>query len=298
METIYLQHPIAESIAEKMDSCVLALGFFDGVHVGHQGILETAKQMAKQKQCTFGVMTFYPHPKDILFPDREPMTYLTPLPLKAERFEKLGIEKLFIVEFTPEFARLSPEEFVEQFLCGLKCKHVVAGFDYHYGSKGKGTMETLEAYGGGRFGVTTVHKIEHQCEKISSTVIRELLAEGCVKEVPSYLGDFYEVQATVNDYSLFYKNDQFMKVSVQKGYRIPKLGVYQVNVEFDGRLFKGVCHQITVDKEAASLLIQVKDCFADTSSQTVKVRWIDFICAKQNEAYGISEYTQKDELVI
>src|SRR4051812_48675880 len=99
METIYIRHPIAESIATEMESCVLALGFFDGVHLGHRGILETAKQIAEQKQHTFGVMTFYPHPKDILFPDRESMTYLTPLPVKEERFEKLGVEKLFIVEF-------------------------------------------------------------------------------------------------------------------------------------------------------------------------------------------------------
>ncbi|KON69459.1 cytidyltransferase [Peribacillus butanolivorans] len=298
METIYIQHPIAESIATEMESCVLALGFFDGVHIGHRGILETAKKMAKQKQCTFGVMTFYPHPKDILFPDREPMTYLTPLPVKEERFEKLGVEKLFIVEFNPDFARLSPEDFVEQYITGLRCKHVVAGFDYHYGSKGLGNMETLSNHRLGKFDVTTVHKIEHASEKISSTAIRELLAGGHVKVVPDYLGEFYEVHGDVKQNSLFYKNHQFIKVSIDKEYRVPKLGVYHIQVELDGHIYEGTCHQISIHDQRSSILLQLNDCFVDTSMKRVKVKWIDYIYGKQNEAFGVNEYTQKDEHVI
>lgn len=73
-----------------MESCVLALGFFDGVHIGHKGILEVAKEMAQQKQFTFGVMTFYPHPKDIINPNQGPMKYLTPLPIAFNRKCRIG----------------------------------------------------------------------------------------------------------------------------------------------------------------------------------------------------------------
>ena len=298
MEVIYIRHPKLQSITAEMESCVLALGFFDGVHIGHQGILEKAKQIAKQKQCTFGVMTFYPHPKEVLFPDSEPMTYLTPLPVKEERFAEQGVEKRFIVEFTPDFARLSPEDFVKQYIMGLRCVHVVAGFDYYYGYKGLGDMETLSKYRPEHFEVTTVHKIEHECEKISSTAIRQLLADGRIKDVPKYLGDYYEVQGIVKQNTLFYKNNQFLKVLVEEAYRVPKLGVYRIQVELDGKTYEGICHQMSMSGHQSSLLIQLRNCFVDTYRKRMKVKWIDYMYGKQNESYGINEYMHKDGLVI
>lgn len=298
LETIYIRTPIVESIFTEMEPCVLALGFFDGVHIGHQGILETAKEIAQQKQCTFGVMTFYPHPKDILFPDKEPMTYLTPLPIKEERFKNLGVEKLFVVEFNPDFACISPEDFVQQYIIGLSCVHVVAGFDYQYGSKGSGNMKTLSEYNPKSFEVTTVHKIEYHSEKISSTGIRKLLEEGQVEKVPQYLGDYYEIHGEVKQNALFYKNHQFLKLEVEKEYRMPKLGVYRITVEIDDNIYDGTCQQISLNGDQPFLLIQLKDCYTDTYRKRMKVKWVDYMYGKQNENYGIHEYMQMDELVI
>lgn len=298
METIYIQNSTDKSKLNITETCVLALGFFDGVHIGHQKILETAKQIAEQKRCTFGVMTFYPHPKDILFPYLEPMTYLTPLPSKEDRFKKLGVEKLFVVEFNPEFARISPEDFVEQYIIGLGCIHVVAGFDYHYGYKGLGNMKTLSEYHPRSLEVTTVSKIEHDDEKISSTAIRNLLDEGHVNKVPMYLGDFYEIYGEVNQSSLFYKKHPFLKLIVDKGYRMPKPGIYHIQVEIDGNHYGGTCHQISINKQQPSLLIQVKVCAVDPYKKRIKVKWLDYKYGKQNESYGMNEYMNKDELVI
>ncbi|WP_068983662.1 cytidyltransferase [Lysinibacillus xylanilyticus] len=298
METITIKSSIDKSTFTEMEACVLALGFFDGVHIGHQRILETAKRIAMQKQCAFGVMTFYPHPKDILFPHMEPMTYLTPLPLKEDRFEKLGVEKLFVVEFSPEFARLSPNDFVEQYILGLGCIHVVAGFDYQYGYKGLGNMKTLSEYIPGNLEVTTVPKIQHDDEKISSTAIRKLLDEGHMQKIPMYLGDFYEVSGEVNQSSLFYKNHQFLKLIVKNSYRMPKLGIYHIQVEIDGHNYDGTCHQISINEQHTSLLIQLKDCSVDPYKKRIKVKWLDYKYGKQNESYGMNEYMKNDELVI
>lgn len=298
METIYIQNSISNSKTTNKEACVLALGFFDGVHIGHQRILETAKQIAKQKQCVFGVMTFYPHPKEILFPHMGPMTYLTPLPIKEDRFEKLGVEKLFVVEFSPEFARTSPKDFVEQYILGLGCIHVVAGFDYHYGSKGLGNMKTLSEYNPRSLEVTTVPKFQHNDEKISSTAIRKLLEEGHVKKIPLYLGDFYEIYGEVNQSSLFYKKHQFLKLIVDKGYRIPKSGIYHIQVEIDGNNYDGTCHQISINKQQSALLLQIKNCSVDSYKKRIKVRWLDYKYGKQNESYGMDEYMKKDELAI
>ncbi|KKB44380.1 riboflavin kinase [Bacillus thermotolerans] len=297
METYYLEQ-LDDTEKIKITPCVLALGFFDGVHIGHRGILETARQAAKETGYAFSVMTFYPHPKDILFPDREPMTYLTPLPVKEERFRELGVDQLFIVKFTPEFARLSPEAFIGRYILALQCKHVVAGFDYHYGHKGKGNMGTLTEAGRGLFDVTTVQKITDQEEKVSSTAIRERLAAGRVEEVPRLLGDFYEVMGEVKQPSLFYRNYQFMKVDVQEEYRLPKPGVYVVKAEVDGRLYMGVCQQMSSTGRQSTLLIQLKDCLTDISGKEVKIKWIEHIYSRYRETSDMYDYIQRDEMVI
>ncbi|KAB7707049.1 cytidyltransferase [Bacillus aerolatus] len=298
METIYIEHSNSMQATVESAPCVLALGFFDGVHVGHRGILEAAKEAARQKGCKFSVMTFYPHPRDVIFPDREPMTYLTPLPVKEERFRELGVDQLFIVKFTPDFARLSPEDFIQHYIISLQCKHVVAGFDYHYGHKGKGNMETLTEAGRGKFDVTTIRKIEQHEEKISSTAIRELLSAGKVETVPGLLGCFYEVRGEVKQNSLFYKNHQFIKVDTSENYRFPKLGVYRVEVEMDGRVYSGICHQMSVADRKPSLLVQLQNCFAETQGKQITIKWKKYLYGKLSESSGMNDYMQRDELVI
>ena len=288
METIYIQHPISDSVKRRMESCVLALGFFDGVHKGHQGIMQTAKEIAKRKQLTFAVMTFYPHPSDVVNPNQAPMKYLTPLPIKEERFEQMGVEKLFVVKFDSHFASLSPEDFVNQYIIGLQGKHVVAGFDYHYGNKGKGNMEILAGEGIGKFAVTTVKKIEHSHEKISSTLIRQLLSTGNVNSIPDFLGDFYEVRGEVMHSSLYHQYNQFLKIAIDQSFTMPTPGVYKVLVEIEKKIYKGVCHQISLKDNHRSLLVHLPDCFIDTRHKKVNVKWQQYIIGKQKEAYDMS----------
>ena len=298
METIHIEYTNQIPTLAGSTPCVLALGFFDGVHIGHLGILEAAKTAARKKGYKFNVMTFYPHPKDILFPDREPMTYLTPLPVKEERFEKLGVDQLFIVKFTPSFAKLSSEDFIEQYIIGLHCNHVVAGFDYQYGHKGKGNMETLTEAGRGKFEVTTIRKIEQQAKKISSTAVRELLAAGKVERASELLGHLYEIRGKVKQNSLFYKNHQFIKVDIEKEYRLPKLGVYRVKAEIEGRMYEGVCHQMSITGRQPSLLVQLKDCFTDAHGKKVNIKWLKYMFGKQRETSEVNDYIQRDEMVI
>ncbi|MBS2968451.1 cytidyltransferase [Metabacillus sp. KIGAM252] len=269
METIYLSKPPVKASASE--ECVLAFGFFDGVHFGHKGILEKARLIAAGKNCAFGVMTFYPHPSDILFPERKPMTYLTPLSVKIKRFEQLGVDKLFVIEFNPELARLSPEDFVEQYIKSLRCIHAVAGFDYHYGFKGEGSMKTLPIHGAGSFEVTSVEKIEREGTKISSTEIRRLLDAGKAEAIPDYLGDYFEVEGVVTQCSRLADHEQFASVAPDPDYRLPNKGVYQIKVQIGIRTYLGICHQITNQVNRSSLLLQVKNCPEDIRSKRLKL---------------------------
>jgi riboflavin kinase / FMN adenylyltransferase len=225
----------------KPEPCVMALGFFDGVHVGHRKIIETAKRLAKKKQLTLAVMTFFPHPSQVIPASKKVSSYLSPLSVKQEIFAELGVEKLYIVKFDENFSKLSHREFVDRFLISLCCRHAVAGFDFTYGYKGEGTMEQLEQDGKGIFEVTTVPEVKYKSKKISSSMIRQLLLSGMVHDVPYYLGDYYSVLCMIVDLEEEDKKMTF-RARLEYDYMIPKIGKYIVRIEIDGNYYRGVCY--------------------------------------------------------
>lgn len=294
---MYIQHPISKALQDEAEACVLALGFFDGVHTGHKQLIKTAKEIAKQKKIMFAVMTFYPHPRDIVNPSQNPMKYLTPLQVKEERFKNMGVEKLIVVKFDSTFSRLSYKEFVETYIVGFRCQHVVAGFDYHYGYKGQGNMQLLKEQGQNRFDVTTISKIEHSHTKISSTAIRELLKIGATHDIPKYLGNHYEISGTVKQVSSFYQTYKFAEVLVDKDYILPVHGVYHITVEIDQHLYKGVCQEISERNQEQYLLIQLSNCSIDLSHKQVKIKWMQYIFWKKH-VYDMNRYFLLDHLAM
>ena len=196
MQTFYLNDG-QDSSLPKSEPCVMAMGFFDGVHIAHQQVIQEAKNIAKKRKVKLAVMTFFPHPREVLCGGKEKMNYLTPLEVKINKFAQLGVDKLYVIKFDQAFAELSPKDYIEKYVTGLGAKHVVAGFDFTYGHKGKGTMQTMSIDGDGRFLVTVISKLNYKGQKIGSTFIRNLLSNGEVGEIASYLGDFYETRGEV-----------------------------------------------------------------------------------------------------
>src|SRR5690606_965027 len=153
----------------------IALGFFDGVHIGHQKVISTATSIAKENNWKSAVMTFDPHPSVVLGKGKKPVQYITPLEDKIKFINTLGVDYLF----------------VDQYLINLNVKHVIAGFDYSYGKFGKGNMELLPKHSKGNFDVTTISKLEKNNEKISSTAIRQLINNGDMQGARKLLGRYY-----------------------------------------------------------------------------------------------------------
>ena len=114
----------------------MALGFFDGLHQGHRKVIQTALQKAKEKSLPLSVMSFFPDPKTVLSNGKKQVCYLMPLYEKEKMLEQLGVDRFYMVRFDKEFASLSPEQFVFQYLVKLGVLHAVAGFDFSYGSRG------------------------------------------------------------------------------------------------------------------------------------------------------------------
>ena len=158
MKSIRLSYPL--SINEvKAGPVVLAMGFFDGVHRGHQKVIHTAKKLANERHQPLAVLTYDKLPAIVFKMMEQPVRYLTPLKTKLSLFQQLGVDIAYVMNFTSDVAELAPQEFVDQVLTALNPSMVVAGFDHTYGPADIANMALLPTYVNGRFDVYTVNKL-------------------------------------------------------------------------------------------------------------------------------------------
>ena len=187
------------SLPESYKNSVVAIGNFDGVHRGHQAVLEKALDIARSTGRPAIVYTFEPHPKSFFKPDT-PVDRLTPAAEKARILELMGFDGVVEQHFDAKFAHLTAEEFVKHILCeNFHASAVVTGSDFHFGSKRVGTPDYL-ADCGKKLGFAVV-KVPPFCDEngqvISSSRIRALLADGKVEEAAGLLGYHYTVCSKV-----------------------------------------------------------------------------------------------------
>lgn len=243
MKVYRLSHP-HQLKKDELPPLVCALGFFDGVHIGHKKVIRTAQQEAKARGIQSAVMTFDPHPSIVLQRDVQRVEAITPIEDKMKHIAELGVDVIFVVEFSKVFSKLQPQQFVDEYIIGLHIEHVVAGFDFTYGSFGKGTMETLSFHARDQFTQTTVGKITLDGLKVSSTHIRSLLSQGVMEEVPQFLGRQYETSGIVIDGEKRGRTIGFptANVKVSTDYILPPVGVYAVRIRVDDTWYEGVCN--------------------------------------------------------
>lgn len=221
----------------------LAIGFFDGVHKGHQEVITTAARIADQLEIETAVMTFDPHPSQ-LFSGKN-VGYITPLNEKLRLLEDLQVDALFIVSFDWDLASLSPQKFIDIFIKGLGVKHVTAGFDFTFGMKGSGTMRDMQALSDGMYGTTVIEKVTFdEDEKVSSTKVRKLLADGSVEEAAGLLGRPFRTFGEVIHGEKRGRQLGFPTANIhtQEEVIVPANGVYAVRCLIDGEWHAGVCN--------------------------------------------------------
>ena len=194
MKVITLDYPISAPITTK--KVILTLGFFDGVHIGHQKLIKDAKLIAEQKNLPLMVMTFDKHPKEIYNNDHK-FVYLETEREKEHKMEKLGVDYLVIIKFTKEFSQLSPQDFVDQVVIKLKADTVVVGFDYTYGPKDIANVENLPQFAKDRFKIVVEPKQAIDKIKVGSTYIRKAIQHGNVELAVELLGQPYETSGVI-----------------------------------------------------------------------------------------------------
>lgn len=243
MKIVKLSYPVDSSIDYPATS--LAIGYFDGVHRGHQVIIQNAIKQAKALGVLSSVMTFDPHPKSVLG-SKEHSSFITPLPDKLEIFKKMAIDLVYVVSFNRDFSQVSPSDFVEQLLISLQVKYVTIGFDFSFGFRGIGKAHDLKLLSKSRFRVQVISSVNSQAEKISSTNIRKALQIGNIEKANHYLGRRYSIQG-------FYHPDR-SRFFVNSAAVIPAMGGYLVGVEINEQMIFAKLYIEHEDKEPPFLL--------------------------------------------
>ncbi|WP_200965958.1 bifunctional riboflavin kinase/FAD synthetase [Insulibacter thermoxylanivorax] len=241
MDIRRIQYPFTELHSVPPDGQVIAIGDFDGVHLGHREVISRAIERARSLGVPAAIMTFDPHPREVLG-KAQYSRILTPIDEKMRLFAELGVDQVYIVHFTPELARVSPEDYYKNMLYPLKPRVIVVGFDFTFGHRGQGTAETLAklAKAGESIEVIAPHNMDG--EKISSTLIREQLHLGRLERVKSLLGRHYRIQGKVVKGEGRGRKIGYPTANLEPldRYVIPRQGVYAVRVYLDGETLKGV----------------------------------------------------------
>lgn len=206
----------------------VAMGNFDGVHLGHRSVIETAA-----RHGPLGVLTFEPHPREFFAPDA-PAFRLMNSEARANRLAKLGVQALYELPFGPAMAGLSPEQFAAEVLAeGLGVAHVTVGSDFCFGKGRKGTVAELQALGDRfGFGVTVAPLLRSGGKEISSTAIRNALSEGRPQDAAAMLGHLHRIEGAVIHGEKRGRDLGFPTANMSvAGLHLPRLGVYAVKVD-------------------------------------------------------------------
>jgi riboflavin kinase / FMN adenylyltransferase len=278
-------------LPEDARGSVVALGNFDGVHLGHRIVIGAAADLAKATGAPLAVLTFEPHPRTLFRPDDPPFR-LTPFRIKARHIEELGVDLLFVIHFDPAFSHKTADQFVEEVLvAGLGVRHVVAGYDFVFGHKRGGDIGLLyqraRTHG---FGATEVKPAADTSGGVySSTRIRQLLVDGNPRAAASVLGRPWEVEGRVEHGDQRGRTIGFPTANLELGeYLRPRYGVYAVRAGVDHGTHTvwtdGVANfgrRPTVDGLRELLEVHLFDFSDDLYGKHLRVQMIDFIRPEQ-----------------
>lgn len=247
---------------------VLTIGTFDGVHLGHQEILNRLNKEADNIGGESVLFTFYPHPRMVLYPDSHGLKLIQTQEEKLAKLERMGLQNVIVFPFTKEFSRLTAIEFVRDYLVNkLQVKRLIIGYDHQFGKNREGGIEFLrsvcDTYG---FEVTEISAQDIDDVNVSSTKIRNAILNGDIKTANLYLGEPYEINGIVVKGKGIGKQMGFptANIDIRSDIKIlPAEGVYCTEVWVDGEQFMGM------------LNIGVNPTIADDNHKTIEVHLLD-----------------------
>ncbi|GAB3290098.1 bifunctional riboflavin kinase/FAD synthetase [Pseudidiomarina andamanensis] len=278
------------NIRPKHRGCVLTIGNFDGVHLGHQAVLAQVKAQALARSVPATVMTFEPQPQELFQPDKAPAR-LTNFREKHMALREQGIDRHIVIEFNRKFSNLPAREFIERVLVEmLGVQFLVVGDDFRFGHGREGDFAMLQRAGAELgFEVVDTQSYRQQQQRVSSTAIRQCLSDGDFTQAAAMLGRPYAFQGRVVHGEKKGRTIGFPTANIQlKRLHSPLQGVFAVQVQCnDGKMHAGVANigrRPTLNGERVQLEVHLFDFAGDLYGQQLRVVPTHFIRAEQKFA--------------
>jgi len=266
-----------DALAEHgIKRAAIAVGVFDGVHLGHRRLLDNLLQMAARQEAEPAVFTFFPHPRAVLFPDKAPRLLVSPA-RKAELLAAAGIRAIVTVHFTPEFAALNPEEFIRDTLIAgrLQLCGICVGSAWRFGAGGRGTVADLKKFAdAGHFEFAAIDELRIDGNPVSSTAIRRAVAAGRLDEAAALLGRPCSLSGrVVSGHRVATDELRFPTANLEADAGVlPPFGVYAVRVHLNRREYAG----------AANIGMSPTFNYSDLKHPRIEVHILDY----QGDLYG------------
>lgn len=279
---------------------VVTSGTFDGVHIGHQKILKRVIKRAKQNNGQSVVITFWPHPRLVLFPEDNKLKLLSTIDERIEQLRSFGIDYLLIIPFTKEFSRTSSRTFITDILVkAINTKLLVIGYDHRFGKNREGSFEHLKArsqqYG---FEVEEIPRQDIDDVGISSTKIRKALESGDVEIAHNYLGRYYSLTSTVIEGDKLGRTIGFptANLALPASHKlIPANGVYAVWVSLGNDRFPGMMNiglRPTIEGKELRLEVNILGFDQNIYGQAITVEFVEHL-RNERQFNGLEELKEQ-----
>lgn len=287
-------------LKNKYPATVIALGTFDGLHLGHTDVINTARDYAERNRLKLAVFTFSNHPLALIRPDLVPVRIIS-AEEKIKLLESFGVDYLINIPFTEDFAALSPDEFLDRLACfNYRC--LVVGENFTYGFLGSGKTETLERSGRKNgFDVIVRSLVKINGNVVSSTGIRNLIQAGHIEYANRMLGRAYAITGTIVHGEQRGRKLGFPTANIELLHgemAVPAPGVYAVTASIEGSIYEGMGNignnPTFNDVEHARLEVNLFNCSGDLYGKTMSVQFHKYIRAEKKFS-GVEELCRQIE---
>jgi riboflavin kinase / FMN adenylyltransferase len=264
---------------------VVTSGTFDGVHLGHQKILKRIREIADQVQGETVLITYWPHPRLVLYPEEHNLRLLSTFEEKTKQLREFGVDHLLTIPFTKEFSEMSSADFIQQIIVDkIQTRKLVIGYDHRFGKNREGGFAYLEAnqdkFG---FDLEEIPREDIDDVGISSSKIRKALEDGQVRTAREYLGRPYELNGIIIKGQQLGRSIGFptANVHIPHDYKlVPSDGVYAVSVTVEGLHFQGMLNigvRPTVNGNSRTIEVHLFDFNGDLYDKRITVHLLEFL---------------------
>ena len=276
---------------ETIPFAVATTGTFDGVHIGHRTILNRLIEVAQKTGGESVLLTFNPHPRQVLQPDVD-LKMLNTIEEKIDLLEKAGLDHLIIHPFTKDFSRTSTLEYVRNILVQkIGVKRLVIGYDHHFGRNREGSFDHLKEFGPlYGFEVEEIPAMDIDAVAVSSTKVRKAIEVGDVERANEFLGYPYTLEGIVAKGDQLGRTIGFPTANLEvsnSSKLLPANGVFAVMVTIDNQLYKGMCNigvRPTIEGTSSRIEINLFDFDADLYGKPMRVQFLHRMRSEQKFA--------------